>query len=232
MIKRINYDNLKRIGLRLFIFFLLISALISIVAVLSGSFGDFEQKTLVTTFTISASTICSMSCIAFISKRKKKILGYSGIGFTFAGAFLLILGVWINLQNHLYWNTTVTFIIFALASAHSFLLMMPSLSKKHTWVQYLTGVTIVFLALLIINAVWFEVDTDMYYKFLTIVSIIVVLETVVIPMLKILSKKHAKINTDFEDKIILEKVNGNIFKDKNGRIFELKIVDDCSKLIE
>lgn len=232
MLNEINYDNLKRIGLRLFIFFLLITTLISIVAVLSGGFGDFEQKTLVTTFTISASTICCMSCIVFMRKKKKKILGYSGIGFTFAGAFLLILGVWTNLQNHFYWNTTVTFIIFALASAHSFLLMMPSLSKKHIWVQYLTGVTIVFLALLIINAVWFEVDNDMYYKFLTIVSIIVVLETVVIPILKILSKKLAKINTDFEEKIILEKVSGNIFKDKNGRIIELKIIDDCSELKE
>ena len=88
-----NPENAKRIFLKLFIGFLSLTATIAILSVLSGDFDEFQLKILASSFSISAASICSMSCAAFVEKKKKKELGILGGTFSAIAAAFVIIGI-------------------------------------------------------------------------------------------------------------------------------------------
>ncbi|GAF67867.1 unnamed protein product, partial [marine sediment metagenome] len=178
-----DYTELRKLSLKIFIGFLALTALIAIITVLGGKFGEIQMKILATTFTISAASICSMSCAAFIEKRKLIKLGLAGIILSVISAILLIIGMWPEIKNDEYWKTTITLIVAALAFAHAFLLVLPDLEDNQKWVQKVALGAIGILAVQIIVAVWGEIDNESYYRLLAVVAIIVGLATLVIPIL-------------------------------------------------
>jgi VIT1/CCC1 family predicted Fe2+/Mn2+ transporter len=91
--------------------------------------------------------------------------------------------MWPEIDSEEYWKTTITFFVFAIAFAHVFLLVLPQLDNKQKWVQLASSISIGILALLIVVAVWGEIDAEDYYRLLAVVAIIVGLETLVVPIL-------------------------------------------------
>ena len=67
--QEMNYKEIKKLFLWLFLGFLVLTALVGIISVLSGEFGEVQFKVLATCLTISAASICSMACAALIEKR-------------------------------------------------------------------------------------------------------------------------------------------------------------------
>ena len=212
-----KYKEIKRLLLIAFIGFLVLTALIAIITVLSGSFGEVQWKILATTFTISAASICSMACAAFMEKKKHVPLGLAGIFLTVLAAILLIAGMWPEIDSEPYWKITVTCGVLALALTHAFLLALPDLDSGHRWVQVVSFITICFLALQIITAVWGEIDDDGYYRFLTLTAILVGLETLVIPILMKLRKGSGSKT----DRLVLEKIEGDLYRDPDGKTYRL-----------
>ena len=149
-----NYTELRRASLKIFLGFLGLTAIIAILCVVAGDFGELSFKVLITTFTISAASISSMSCAAFIEKRRRTQLGLAGIFLSVAAAILLISGLWLESNSDVYWKTTTTFTVLAVALAQAFLLALPELDLRQTWIQPVTSVSIGILALQIIVAVW------------------------------------------------------------------------------
>jgi steroid delta-isomerase-like uncharacterized protein len=187
-----DYKAIRKLSLKVFIGFLAFTALIAIVTVLSGDFGDTQMKILATTFTISAASICSMSCAAFIEKRRRTSLGLAGIFLCITGSILLIAGMWPEIDSDEYWKSTITVIVLAIAFAHAFLLLLPELDKKQKWVQRFASVSIGILAIQCIVAAWGEIENEDYYRFLAVVAIIVGLLTLVVPILMKLRKSEGK----------------------------------------
>ena len=216
-----NPREAKRLFLKLFIGFLSLTAAIAILSVLSGDFGEFQLKVLATTFSISAASICSMSCAAFIDKKKKRELGVIGIVFSGIAAALMTGGVWIDINEEAYWKITISFIVFAMALAHAFLLILPDLDSEHRWAQTASCVAISILALQIVSAVWGEIDDEGYYKFLAAVSIVVVLLTLVIP---ILMKMRKGIDDSVRTLVLTENQDGT-FCDQPGTIYRVTEID-------
>ena len=103
-----NYKEIRRFSLIVFIGFLILTALIAIVSVLSGTFGDIQWKILGTTFTISAASICSMACAAFMEKKKQVPVGMAGIALCVITAALVIIGMWPEINCDEYWKVTST----------------------------------------------------------------------------------------------------------------------------
>ncbi len=213
-----DYTNLRKLSLKVFLGFLGLTAIIAIISVLSGEFGEIQMKVLATSLTISAASICSMSCAAFIEKKSPKELGMSGILLSVIAAGLLIAGVWLQPHSDEYWKTAVTFVIAAVAFAHGFLLVLPTLDAAQKWVQRVSTVCIGLLALQIAVAVWGEVQNEGYYRALAVVAILVGLETLAIPMLMKLRKG------DVQEKqtLVLEKLEGDMYIDATGRQYQLK----------
>ncbi len=212
------YTEIKKMSLKCFIGFLGLTAVIAIISVLSGKFGELQLKILATTFTVSAASICSMSCAAFIEKRKLMMLGLSGIFLSIVAAALVIFGIWPEIDSEEYWKTTISVTVFAVAFAHAFLLVLPQLDDKQKWFQALSAVSVGILACQIVAAVWFEIDYEGYYRILAVVSIIVGLETLITPILM----KLRKGNTQKTEQLVLEKIEDCIYMDSTGKKYQLK----------
>ncbi len=216
-----NHRKARDLSLKLFIAFLGITALVAIVCVLGGEFGELEVKILLTSLTISAASICAMSCAAFMGKRKLVELGFVGIGLAMVSAALVILGMWSEISAAGFWKTTITCIVLAVGLAHVLLLLMPELDASQRWVQPVVALAIAVLALQIIVAVVAEIDEESYYQFLAAVAILVGLGTLVIPILMRLRKGTAA----REDSLVLSRVAGDVWRDRSGREFRVTRID-------
>jgi hypothetical protein len=212
-----SYAELRTLSLKFFIGFLGVTALIAIISVISKELGELQLKIIATSFTISAASICTMSCAAFIEKKKLIRLGISGILLSIISGILVIFGLWAEMESDSFWHSTYSLIVIALAFAHAFLLSLPNLGEKQA-VQGFSFFSIGVLALLIIIAIWGRIEETGYYQFLSVVAIIVALFTLIIPILLKLSKENQAKNV----KLVLENVDGDIYKDVTGKKYLLK----------
>lgn len=218
-----SYKEIRRFSLIVFIGFLVLTALIAIVSVLSGTFGEVQWKILATTLTISAASICSMACAAFIEKKRRTPVGLAGIVLCVVSAILVITGMWPEINSEVYWKGTATCGVLALAFAHAFLLVLPVLDDKQRWVQPVSSVSIGLLAVLIIVMIWYQNDKweDLYHRILAVVAILVGLETLTTPILTKLRKGQGI----HREKLILENIEGDLYTDAAGRKYHIKQID-------
>lgn len=216
-----NYAEIRKLSLKFFVGFLGLTGVVAIIFVLSGEFGELQWKILATTFTISAASICSMSCAAFIEKRKSLKLGLSGIALSILGAVLIIAGMWPEIDSDAYWRATFSVVVLAATFAHVFLLNLCDLDAKQKWVQLFSTVTIGILSLLIVAAILCEIDNEGYFRVLAVVSIVAVLETLIIPILM----KLRKGNIQRKEQLVLVKLENGIYMDPAGKKYELREIN-------
>lgn len=212
-----NYSEIRRLSLKSFIGFLVLTALVGIVFVVSGEFGKLQIKILATCLAISAASICSMACAAFIEKRKHRALGLAGITLCIASALLAIFGMWPEIKDEEYWKATITLGVSAVALAHAFLLSLPHLDRRHTWVQMITSGSIGILALQIVIAAWAEIKGETYFRLLAVVAIVVGLETLVIPILM----RFRQGNGQPPKRLVLRSVEGDLYEDASGKRYHV-----------
>src|SRR5699024_10411116 len=108
--------RLKQGSLYCFVIFLVISALLAIAAVLSGSFDVFELKILLTTSIIAAASVCGLCCSVHAQRSDTVWPGALGVGLALASAALFIYGAWLEVSAEDYWRLTVVLGIFAVAT--------------------------------------------------------------------------------------------------------------------
>ena len=94
-----DYSALRKLALKFFLVFLGLTALVAIVSVLTGSFGELQLKILATSFAISSASILAMSCAAFIERKKRVVLGISGVLLSAMAACLVIAGLWLESES-------------------------------------------------------------------------------------------------------------------------------------
>ncbi len=213
-----NYTDIRKLSLKVFIAFLGLTALTAIITVLSGEFRWFQERVLGTSLTITVASVLSMSCAAFIEKKKRVLLGMTGIVLSIIAAVLLIAGMWTEVENEICWKITITCGVLAAGFAHALLLALPELGDRYKWVQPASSVSIAILALLIVAFVWSEIDNDLFFRILAVVAIIVSLETLVIPILM----KLRKTTSYKKEKLVLQKIDDDIYEDSAGNKYRLK----------
>lgn len=216
-----NYAELRRITLWTFIGFLVLTALVAIISVLIGEFGEIQAKILGTCLAISACSICAMACAAFMEKRKATKLGLAGIALSVGWSSLAIIGMWAEIHEDEYWKTVATLAVCAVAFAHGFLLLLPELARRHRWIQVTTLAFIGILAAQIVIGMWAEIDDETYLRLLTVVAIMVVLGTLVVPILM----KFGQGAKPRNDRLVLRGVGGELFEDASGRRYRVSELD-------
>lgn len=213
-----DYSDIKSLFLKSFIGFLVLTAVIAIVTVISGDVGEIQARILGTTFTISIASICAMSCAAFLEKRDFKPAGITGIIFSLLSAILIIIVIWAEIDAEIYVKITLSVVVCTFSFAHSLLLFIPDLAKDREWVQRAAAITITVLAVQIILAIWFEIGHQLYFRAMTVVAILLGLETLVIPILM----KLADRNDEKKEKIVLEKIDEHTYKDTSGNVYDVR----------
>ena len=80
----------KKLALWFLIISVAISAVLGIIVILTGNFGDFEIRIILTTLTISAASICALASGALWEGRNQRNLPAAGIVLALLAAILLI----------------------------------------------------------------------------------------------------------------------------------------------
>ena len=218
-----DVTKLREPLLKVFIWFLVITALIAIIAVLAGEFGEFIVKVVVTSTSISAASLCGMSCAAFVERRGRHELGITGVALAWAAAAMIICGIWFEWGDDDYWKAIGVLSVSAGAIAHICLLGLPQLDARHRWAQPFATVSITILAIQLNFTIIFELFDDdlvLYFRLLAVVAILTGLVTLTIPILVKL-RKNAQ---SAAQRLVLEHLDGDRYKADNGTIYHVTAV--------
>ena len=184
----------RRTAVILIVASLSLTAIIGIITLLSGDFGEIQGKTMLTTLVIALASVTALCHLAVVG-RPVRIVGFVGLA---ASGIALVLGltaIWIT------WNTAdgdfvrelirwfgITGII-ALSFAHANLLLLLS-ARRHTVVRVALGATLVAIAIvatMLIVPILTDFDVpgpndDTYWRVFGVVAIIDALGTIVVPI--------------------------------------------------
>ena len=235
--ENMDYAEIRRLLLKVFIGCLSLTALLAIVSVLSGKSGETQIKVLATTFSICAGSICAMPCAGFLERKGAKGIGFTGLIATAVAVLLAIGGVWGQIPGlarwiiTAYWKTTATVGVVAVALAYGCLLRLPTLAARYRWTQTVSSILIGLLAVQILVGLWGEIKEDGYYRVMAANSILVVLLSLVIPICTKLGTKAYKPAEDLgqgakpfdqlPENLVLRKVSTGVFSDEAGRRYRV-----------
>ena len=182
--------QLKRTFLYALIGSIALSALMGIVAILSGDFGWYELRILLTTVTVAAASVCGLACGACLAARAASFLPKAGIATTLPAAGLVIVGMWIEMEEDVYWKVTASLAVFAVALAHLSLLSMARLAPQFRWALIAAHVVILLVASLLTVMMLFEIDETGMFQLLGVAAIADASITITVPILHRLSPAH------------------------------------------
>jgi hypothetical protein len=211
-----NTVLLRQLSLRGFVGFLILTALIAVATVLIGNFGELQFKILTSSFSVSIASICAMSGAVFMESRGPRWLGVLGILVALIGLLLVNIGLWFEPGSWTYWKFVFVFVVVSLGLAHGFLLQLPNLNPAYRWVQPLSAFSIALLVLLISAALIFDLSGDWLWRSMTVVAIVVVLCSALIPILLRLGASMSR------TKLVLELLEDGVYKSSDGRRFEVR----------
>lgn len=149
--------NVRKLFLYLLIASVSLSALIGIIVILFGNFGEIEVKVLLTALTITVTSILGLACGAYLESGRGRYLPIAGIFFALASAVMWLVIIWYRGQpNEWFPKTTATTTILALASAHLSLLSLARLNSTFLWAHYAAHTVLWGLAGFLIFTIWAE----------------------------------------------------------------------------
>lgn len=209
--------RLRQASLYAVVLFLSLSALVAVVSLLTGQFGEVQVKIILTTLTISAASVCGMACLAFVEKHGRAALGGVGVICAVIAALMSILGIWrISDVSTEYWKITLTFVVASVAIAHMLLLHVPALPAGWRWNQHALILFDLTLAAQVVFAMWDETSSSGFYRFMGVITVFVVLFTLIIPIGSRLTggaRKHATLALTHEE--------DDIYHDREGQRYRV-----------
>lgn len=209
--------------LRGFVVFLVLTALIAAITVLSGEFGDLQAKILASSFSVSLASICAMSSAVFIEQRRSRLLGALGIAVAALTLLLFNAGLWLGVDWGPLWQTAICGVTVMIGLAHGFLLQLPRLLPAQRWVQRAAGYAIALSVALICA---FIISPDAigeafgYPQILTITAITVVLLSVLVPIYSRISHDQPSLETTYT--LILEPLGDGVYRDATGQRYAVE----------
>ncbi len=186
----------KKIAFWFLIASVILSALLGIVAILSGSFGWLEVRIILTTVTISIASICALANAALWESKRGKVLAAVGLVFSLLAALMLIVAIWFEPSSQRFWRLTVHLVVLAVSTSHVCLLSLANLKARYIWARATAYVVIYSLAFLIILVFEFSIESRAIVKAIGINSILVAAISIIIPVLHRLSKADLKEESD------------------------------------
>ena len=182
--------NHKRLFLYLLIGSVVLSALIGIGVTLFGNFGEIELRVLFTTLTVTVTSIFGLACGAFLETGRGKYLPLAGIVLSIVSALMCFLIIWNFLDDSkIFIKSFLTVTLLAAACSHLSLLSLARLDQRFAWTRAAAAICIAFLVTIFLYILWFEPisDSDLIYRVLGVLGILLASITVVTPILHKLS---------------------------------------------
>ncbi len=185
--------NLKRAFLYLLIASVAVSALIGIVVILIGNFGEFETKVLLTTLTITATSILGLACGAYLETGRGKTLPTAGIILALISAVMWIILIWqMRNENDPYIKSLMSATLLAASCSHISLLSLARLERKFKWSRYAAHAAVWSLTAFLLYFIWTNgnIDEDLMGRVTGVLGIIIASLTVITPVFHKLSSSE------------------------------------------
>lgn len=195
--------DLKRIFLGTLILSVTVSALLGIVVILIGNFGEFETKVLLTALTITATSILGLACGAFLETGRGKLLPAAGIGLALVSAVMWMILIWQErIENDAYIKSLMSATLLAASCSHISLLSLARLERKFVWSRYAAQIAIWTLAAFLLYFVWTNgnIDEDLMGRIIGVLGIVIAALTVITPVFHKLSSSEPTVQ-EIDDEI-------------------------------
>jgi hypothetical protein len=182
--------NLRRLFLYLLITSVALSALIGIGVILLGDFGNIEIRVLFTTLTVTVTSIFGLACGASLESGRGKYLPTAGIVLSIVSAVICFSIIWnIGDGNEIFVKIFVTGTILAAACSHLSLLSLARLDRRFSWTRPAALICAALLVVILLYIIWFEPygESDLIYRVLAVLGILLASMTVLTPILHRLS---------------------------------------------
>ncbi|MBX7173507.1 MAG: hypothetical protein K1X72_21245 [Pyrinomonadaceae bacterium] len=205
--------KIKKLFLYTLIGSIAVSAVLGIWAIISGEFGDFQARILMTTMTVVGTSILGLACGAFLESEKSaklrlKIVPVAGIFFAIIAAFLALLLIWqiVSSTNETVEKTIAVSGIFAFSLAQLSLLSLANLSAKFQGALICVYLATLSLASIISILIIIEPsrENDFVFRLLGVLGIVDAALTVLIPIFHRLSRGDFSANQPEIEKIDAE----------------------------
>lgn len=181
---------MKRIFLNTLIASVAFSSILGIIVILIGNFGEFEMKVLSSTFSIACASILGLACGAAYEAGRGKMLPLAGIGFAVVSGLSFLLIIWGREPESEYLvKAIMSATIIAVALAHLSLVSLATLDSRFQWAPVAVQAAVASLSFLVLILIWVtdSVESDLYFRVLGVLSIVVAALTIMIPVFHKLS---------------------------------------------
>lgn len=173
---------MRRIALIVLVVSVAVSALVGIVSLVMGEFGETQTKVLLTSLCVTGASILAMACGAALDRARWRAVPFAGIGLAVAGFALVILLIWIEGRHDDAWKAAATLLIFATSAAHASLLSLARLPPSRRWLHAAALVSNVVLALFLATALWADLDEDWVGRAVGVLTILLCAFTILVPV--------------------------------------------------
>jgi hypothetical protein len=178
-------NHLKKLLLRILIVSLSVSALTGIIIFLLGKFGDTEEKILLTTVAVGASSLLGLCCATVYPNIRLKLLGTTGVILSAIALVYTLVLIWGKFDNRLMGQLYLSLILWTATIAHICLLLLitcaNSLVKK---VLTTTIVCILIVSTMLSVLIWADkLTNEFFFRLLGVFAILDALGTIVTPIL-------------------------------------------------
>lgn len=183
--------DLRKLFLYMLIGSVAICAVLGIVVLLFGTFGEFESKVLGTTFTITVTSILGLACGAYYEEKGARAMPFTGIALSIIAAILIIFVIWAHaVTGDIYAKSTVTSSMLATTFALLSLVSLATLDKRFAWSRTVIIIAAVALDAILLYLIWVNPDneSDFVARSIGVLSIIIASLVVVTPVFHKLSR--------------------------------------------
>ena len=189
--KAMKWKAATRVALIALLAALAMNALIGIIIVLKGDFGDTEGKLLGTTFGLALFTVLAIPSTVQLGRGRFYALAGFGISVSVIAFILAVSAIWSDgaFEDVFLTKLMVTFGVMAFASNHAALLLLASATPKVIKVTLIATITMLMvIAVALITSVWLEDLPKEIARPLTVFAILDVLGSMAVPMLSKLNR--------------------------------------------
>jgi hypothetical protein len=143
-----------------------------------------------TTLTVTVTSIFGLACGAYLETGRGKYLPLAGIVFSILSALMCFFIIWNVLDDsEPFIKTFLTGVLLAASCSYLSLLSLARLDSRFAWTRIAAHVCVSLLSLIFLYILWFEPigGSDLIYRILGVLGILLASITVITPVLHKLS---------------------------------------------
>lgn len=193
---------MKKVALKTLIITFIINAILGISIILLNLWNDITSKILLTTVTIFGFSIPCLICSTNYEKAKNKLIPIIGMTICFVSCIYFSLLIWeifnFDFLDSLLWKFELTCILLSISFGHICLLLLINSTEKIVKIFRNSTITLsIIMDLFLLIEIF--VETELNWKLLSILAILMVLGTIVTPLLDKLNSRTNSSNSHTND---------------------------------